>query len=124
MFDVFRGSHKGLDKNIVFRSLRPRDSNPVSSPTARPDSRLKVLINWWVLCAAQQLRVVVILFADHRDHVINSSYVNNTMSPNIEVEYSKPVKGNMALLSRHTLITLTSITIVSHTYAEGQTHLR
>ena len=25
---------------IVFRSLKPRDSNPVSSPTARPDSRV------------------------------------------------------------------------------------
>ena len=43
------------------------------------------------------------------------------MSPNIEVECSKPVKSNMALLSLHiyTLITLTSITIVSHTYAEA-----
>ena len=68
---------------------------------------------------------VVILFAHHRDHVISSSYVNNTMAPNIEVERIKPVKGNMNLLSRqYTLITLTSITIVSHTYAEGQTHLR
>ena len=35
------------------------------------------------------------------------------MAPNIEVERIKPVKGNMALLSRqYTLITLTSITIV------------
>ena len=42
------------------------------------------------------------------------------MSPNIEVECSKPEKGDMALLSRqYTLITLTSITIVSHTYAEA-----
>ena len=43
------------------------------------------------------------------------------MSPNIEVERVKPVKkGNMGLLSRRThLITLTSITIVSHTYAEA-----
>ena len=51
VFDVFRGSYKDLDKNvfmvfvveyviIVFRSLKPRDSNPVSSPTARPDSRV------------------------------------------------------------------------------------
>ena len=39
---------------IVFRSLKPRGSNPVSSPRLRPDSRLKVLINcWWSLCAAQ-----------------------------------------------------------------------
>ena len=35
---------------IVFRSLKPRGSNPVSSPTARPDSRLKVLINCWWVC--------------------------------------------------------------------------
>ena len=50
---------------IVFRSLKPRYSNPVSSPRLRPDSRLKALINcWWSLCAAQQLRVVV-LFAHH-----------------------------------------------------------
>ena len=80
------------------------------------------------MCCAANLCVVVVLFAHHRDHVItmiSSSYVNNTMSPNIEVERIKPEKGNMALLSRqYTLITLTSITIVSHTYAEGQTHLR
>ena len=57
--------------------------------------------------------------------LITSSYVNNTMAPNIEVQRIKPEKGNMGLLSRqYTLITLTSITIVSHTYAEGQTHLR
>ena len=36
------------------------------------------------VCCAANLCVVVILFADHRDHVISSSYVNNTMSPNIE----------------------------------------
>ena len=43
----------------------------------------------------------------------------------LQVQRIKPEKGNMALLSRqYTLITLTSITIVSHTYAEGQTHLR
>ena len=28
--------------------------------------------------------------------MISSSYVNNTMAPNIEVERIKPVKGNMA----------------------------
>ena len=79
---------------IVFRSLKPRDSNPVSSPTARPDSRVRpyLLLVEFVCCAAN-LCVVVILFAHHRDHVISSSYVNNTMAPNIEVEYSKPEKG-------------------------------
>ena len=42
------------------------------------------------------------------------------MSPNIEVECSKPEKGNMALLSLHIYSNnLTSITIVSHTYAEA-----
>ena len=47
------------------------------------------------------------------------------MSPNIEVKRIKPATGNMGLLSRqYTLITLTSITIVSHTYAEGQTYPR
>ena len=35
---------------IVFRSLKPRDSNPVSSPRLRPDSRLKALINCWWVC--------------------------------------------------------------------------
>ena len=54
------------------------------------------------MCCAANLCVVVILFAHHRDHVISSSYANNTMSPNIEVECSKPEKGNMAILSRHT----------------------
>ena len=41
---------------IVFRSLKPRDSNPVSSPTARPDSR-----------AANSItrNVVLVLFAHH-----------------------------------------------------------
>ena len=31
-----------------------------------------------------------------RDRVISSSYVNNTMAPNIEVQRIKPEKGNMA----------------------------
>ena len=62
---------------IVFRSLKPRGSNQ------------------FVRCAANSItrNVVLVLFAHRRDHVISSSYVNNTMSPNIEVECSKPEKG-------------------------------
>ena len=60
-----------------------------------------------VCCAANSItrNVVLVLFAHHRDHVItmiSSSYVNNTMSPNIEVECPKPEKGDIGLLRRRT----------------------
>ena len=52
---------------IVFRSLKPRDSNPVSSLQLGLTAAFRPYLLY--LCAAQQLRVVVILFADQRDHV-------------------------------------------------------
>ena len=45
---------------IVFRSLKPRDSNPVSSPTARPDSRVLGLLKWYRCLWRDQLRVAII----------------------------------------------------------------
>ena len=69
--------------------------------------RWKWPFGWWwlvlICCAANSItrNIVIVLFAHHRDHVISSSYVNNTMPPNIEVGCSKTEKGNMALLSLH-----------------------
>ena len=75
---------------IVFRSLKPHDSNPVSS------------LQLGLTAAFRPYLLYVLLYSSLivSDHVISSSYANNTMSPNIEVERIKPEKGNMALLSR------------------------
>ena len=95
---------------IVFRSLKPRDSNPLALQLGLTAAFRLYLLYVLLLYSSRIIAITL----------ISSSYVNNTMSPNIEVECSKPVKGDIGLLSRRThLIALTSITIVSHTYAEA-----
>ena len=76
---------------IVFRSLKPRDSNPVSSLQLGLTAAFRPYLLYVLLLYSSLINVITL---------ISSSYVNNTMSPNIEVECSKPEKGNMALLSR------------------------
>ena len=71
---------------IVFRSLKPRDSNPLALQLGLT-AAFRLYLLYVLLLYSSRISVITL---------ITSSYVNNTMAPNIEVEYSKPVKGNMA----------------------------